>query len=165
MPQATINASTRPRPGVAADQTLVALSTIVQAVNQVRLHERLLEAAGVRVDRTGASLLLKLERAGEPLRVTDLAERLGVDTPTVTRKVQQLERLGLVARDADRDDRRAQRLQLTDEGRETIERLGDAKRRWLDSLLAGWSREDRATFATLLGAFADRLESTLDGAP
>ena len=96
--------------------------------------------------------------------MTSLADRLGVDTPTVTRKIQQLERLGLVARDADPDDRRAHRIRLTDDGRETLVLLNDAKRRWLAALLEGWSIEDRDAFALLLGAFADRIELELDGA-
>jgi DNA-binding MarR family transcriptional regulator len=98
------------------------------------------------------------------VRVTALAERLGVDAPTVTRKIQQLERIGLVARDADPDDRRAHRIRLTAAGQATLDRLTEAKRRWLAALLDGWSTEDRATFARLLVAFADRLQSDVDGA-
>ena len=157
MPQATTRA--RRRVGTAeADRILSALSAIAQSATQARLHEQLLADAGVRVDRAGASLLAKLRHAGgAPLRVTTLAERLGVDTPTVTRKVQQLERDGLVAREGDPDDRRAFRIRLTDDGRATLELLTAAKRRWLDELLDGWSPSDRATFAALLSAFADRL--------
>lgn len=144
---------------------MAGLSVIARSVNQVRLHERLLHDAGVRVDRAGAALLSKLQASADgTLRVTSLADRLGVDTPTVTRKIQQLERLGLVARDADPDDRRAHRIRLTDDGRETLVLLNDAKRRWLAALLEGWSIEDRDAFALLLGAFADRIELELDGA-
>ena len=97
------------------------------------------------------------------LRVTALADRLGIDTPTVTRKIQQLERLDLVARDADPDDRRAHRIRLTAAGQATLDRLTEAKRRWLAGLLEGWSTEDRTTFAALLGALSDRVELELDG--
>ena len=166
MPQATTEAPTRRRAGDAAsERILAALSTIAQAVNQVRLHERLLSTAGVRVDRAGAALLAKLQRSGDvPLRVTSLAEQLGVDTPTVTRKVQQLERLGLVERAADPDDGRANRIGLTDEGRETLARLTAAKRRWLDGMLEGWTAADRTSLAGLLSTFADRLHDDLGGA-
>jgi DNA-binding MarR family transcriptional regulator len=158
MPQATTSAGTRRRTAEAtAAQILTALSAVAQSTANVRLHERLLDVAGIRVDRAGAALLSKLKAAGDPLRVTTLADRLGVDTPTVTRKVQQLERDGLVAREGDPDDRRAFRIRLTDDGRATLELLTAAKRRWLDELLDGWSPSDRATFAALLSAFADRL--------
>ena len=138
---------------------------IARSVNQVRLHERLLHDAGVRVDRGGAALLSKLQASPDgSVRVTALAERLGVDTPTVTRKIQQLERLDLVARDADPDDRRAHRIRLTAAGQATLDRLTEAKRRWLSALLEGWSTEDRTSFAALLGALADRVALELDGA-
>lgn len=140
------------------------LSTIAQAVNQVRLHDRLLQRAGIRLDRASASLLTKLQAEDGPLRVTDLAERLCVDPPTVTRKVQQLERLGLVERLPDADDRRSQRILLTDEGRSTMLRVQAVRHEWIDSLLEGWSDEDRTTFSALLGRFADRLRTELDGA-
>jgi DNA-binding MarR family transcriptional regulator len=164
MPQATTPVdtatATRRRPAdVTAERILSALSTVAQSTSNARLHERLLDAAGVRVDRAGAALLTKLKAAGAPLRVTALADRLGVDTPTVTRKVQQLERLGLVAREPEPEDRRAFRIGLTDDGRATLELLTAAKRRWLDELLDGWSMSDRATFSTLLAAFADRLHA------
>ena len=165
MAQATIRPAARRRTeGAAAERILAGLSAIARSVNQVRLHERLLHDAGVRVDRGGAALLSKLQASADgSLRVTALAERLGVDTPTVTRKIQQLERLGLVARDADPDDGRAHRIRLTADGIETLVRLTEAKHRWLATLLEGWSTEDRTTFATLLGTFADRVELELDG--
>jgi DNA-binding MarR family transcriptional regulator len=137
------------------------LSTIAQAVHQPRLHERLLRAAGIRLDRAGASLLAKLD-GHEPTRVTALAERLSVDTPTVTRKLQQLERLGLVARSDDPGDKRAHRIRLTPRGRSTLARLVTARRAWLDQLLEGWTEEDRTTFAALLERFTTRLTDELD---
>ena len=166
MAQATIGPAARRRvEDAASERILLGLSAIARSINQVRLHERLLDDAGVRVDRGGAALLSKLQASLDgSLRVTALAERLGVDTPTVTRKIQQLERLGLVARDADPDDRRAHRIRLTPDGDETLLALTEAKGRWLATLLEGWSTEDRTSFATLLGAFADRLELELDGA-
>jgi len=163
--QATIRGAARRRGEDAATERILAgLSAIARSVNQVRLHERLLHDAGIRIDRGGAALLSKLQASDDgSLRVTALADRLSIDTPTVTRKIQQLERLGLVARDADPDDRRAHRIRLTPDGLETLDRLTAAKRRWLAALLEGWSTEERTTFAQLLGVFADRLQLDLDG--
>ena len=140
------------------------LQTVARSITQVRLHERLLGLAGVRLDRAGATLLFKLSAQGESLRVTDLAELLGVDTPTVTRKVQQLERDGLVVRQTDPDDRRASRIRLTPAARRTIERVRRARRAWLEHLLQGWGDDELSVLADLLGRFADDLERDLDGA-
>lgn len=141
-----------------------ALQTVARSITQVRVHERLLRLAGVRLDRAGATLLFKLAAKGEPLRVTDLAEVLGVDTPTVTRKVQQLERDGLVTRQSDPDDRRASRIRLTPAGRRTIERVRRARRAWLERLLQSWDDDDLSELAGLLGRFAEILDRDMDEA-
>jgi DNA-binding MarR family transcriptional regulator len=147
------------------DQFEEALQTVARSIMQVRLHEQLLRSAGVRLDRAGAALLHKLSAGGDPLRVTDLAEMLGVDTPTVTRKVQQLERDGLVVRQTDPDDRRASRIRLTAAGRRTLERVQRARRAWLEQLLEGWDDDDLSVLADLLGRFAEDLERVLDERP
>ena len=141
-----------------------ALQTVARSITQVRVHERLLRLAGVRLDRAGATLLFKLSTKGESLRVTDLAETLGVDTPTVTRKVQQLERDGMVVRQSDPDDRRASRIGLTPAGRRTIERVRRARRDWLDRLLQGWNDDDLSDLADLLSRFAENLNRDMDEA-
>ncbi len=141
-----------------------ALQTVARSITQVRLHERLLRLAGVRLDRAGAALLFKLSSQGNSLRVTDLAEMLGVDAPTVTRKVQQLERDGMVVRQTDPEDRRASRIRLTPAGRRTIERVRRARRVWLEQLLQGWGDDDLSTLADLLGRVAENLERDLDDA-
>ena len=141
-----------------------ALQTVARSITQVRLHERLLRLAGVRLDRAGATLLFKLSAKGDSLRVTDLAEILGVDTPTVTRKVQQLERDGMVVRQTDPDDRRASRIRLTPAGRRTIERVRRARRAWLEQLLQDWGDDDLSALADLLSRFAEDLERDLDDA-
>ncbi len=131
-------------------------------MGQARVHEYLLRAAGVRIDRAGGALLYMLQTHGDPLRVTGLAGLLGVDAPTVTRKIQQLEREGLVARHADVADHRATRIALTQEGRQTLERLVKARQVWFERLLEGWDEPDLAAFASMLARFAASLERDLE---
>jgi DNA-binding MarR family transcriptional regulator len=138
------------------------LQVVARTFTQVRLHERLLQAAGVRVDRGGASLLYKLHVHGNSLRVTALAELLGVDAPTVTRKIQQLEREGLVSRLPDPDDRRATQIKLTPAGRRTLERMLKARRAWLERLVDGWDEPELATFAELLAKFSEALSHEME---
>jgi DNA-binding MarR family transcriptional regulator len=159
--------TTLPLPKVAPaqgtiDQIQAAFQVVAGSITQVRGHERLLAVAGVRLDRAGCALLYKLHLYGDGLRVTDLAELLGVDAPTVTRKIQQLEREKLVARQADPDDGRATRIMLTEAGRRTLQRVLDARREWYDRLVDGWDDAELATFATLLGKFASALERDLE---
>jgi DNA-binding MarR family transcriptional regulator len=135
-----------------------ALLSVARVMNQVRVHSKLRAAAGVDVDRAGAAVLYKLLVEGESLRLCDLAERLGIDSPAVTRKVQQLEQLGLVARSPDPVDGRASRLHLTGDGTRSIERLLGARRVWLEDLLSEWPTADRQEFARLLQLFAATIE-------
>jgi DNA-binding MarR family transcriptional regulator len=146
------------------DQIQAAFQVVAGSITQVRLHERLLTAAGVRLDRAGSALLYKLHIHGDGLRVTDLAELLGVDAPTVTRKIQQLERERLISRRPDPDDRRATRIMLTAAGRQTLARVLEARREWYEGLLSGWNDADLDRFATLLGRFSSALQRDLEDA-
>jgi DNA-binding MarR family transcriptional regulator len=139
-----------------------ALLSVARVMNQVRVHTKLRAEAGVDIDRAGAAVLYKLLMESESLRLCDLAERLGIDSPAVTRKVQQLEHLGLVVRSPDPVDGRASRLVLTDRGRLSIENLLQARRQWLEELLADWPPEDRREFARLLQHFAATIEEDVE---
>ena len=140
-------------------QIQTSLQGVTQSTNQVRVHEELLRAAGVRLDRAGAALLYKLRLyADTPFRVTTLATLLGVDAPTVTRKVQQLERLGYVAREPDPEDGRASLIRLTRGGQETVDRILAAHRDRLTRLFEGWDDDDVRQFGTLLERFSQSIQ-------
>lgn len=139
------------------EEIVAALSSVARIMTQARAHESLCKAAGVGLDRAGAALIYKLYTEGENVRLTHLAERLGIDPPAVTRKVQQLERDGLLVRSVDPVDARALRLKLTRHGRSTIERLLHARQRWIDQVLEEWSESDRQQLARLLHQLAASL--------
>jgi MarR family transcriptional regulator for hemolysin len=67
--------------------------------------------------------LMWLSRRGQGASQRELAESMGVETPTMTRQLEQMERLGLIERQTVRGDRRAKRVELTDRGRDTLERM------------------------------------------
>ena len=139
-----------------------ALLSVARVMNQVRVHAKLRAEAGVDIDRAGGAVLYKLLVEEESPRLCDLAERLGIDSPAVTRKVQQLEHLGLVVRSPDPMDGRASRLLLTGEGKRSIERLLGARREWLEELLSEWPTADRLEFARLLQLFATTIEEDVE---
>lgn len=138
------------------------MSILSRAFTLSRPHELLLKEAGVRLDRAGSALLFKLRSYGVSARVSDLAELLGVDTPAITRKVQQLERLGYVAIEPDADDKRAKRIALTKSGEKTIERITLAVNRRLTRLFAGWSEEEVTVFSSSLDKFAHALTDEME---
>ncbi len=70
--------------------------------------------------------LVELGQDG-PLRLNDLAHRMGVSAPTASRAVDALEALGVAARATDAEDRRALSIGLTPQGRALFdERLARA---------------------------------------
>ncbi len=130
---------------------------------QARLEERFSGTLGA-VHGLGlkeALLLMHLEQA--PLmRLTrvDLAKRLNTSASTVTRMAVPLEKLGLVARQADPRDARLAYVVLTETGhgvvidaRATLERLST------EVFRDRWSPQDIAVLAELLG----RLTSNQPG--
>lgn len=138
-----------------------AMHALARWLRQARLHEFLLKQAGVDIDQAGLAVLYVLHSAGTSLRLTDLADRLRIDAPAVTRKAQLLERLALVSRAQDPADARAARLQLTSQGRQVISQFLLARRDWLTELLAAWPTEERCQFARLLSQFADDIHQHL----
>ncbi len=121
-----------------------------------------LQAAGVRIDRAGSALLYKLHHAKGALRVSELAELLGIDAPSVTRKVQQLERLGYVSIEPDTEDKRAKRVALTPSGNQTLQRIKEAGKERIVRLLEGWSKEEIEELTSSLGKFAVALTKEME---
>jgi len=65
----------------------------------------------------GAAPLLWIGRMGEGIRQNTLAERIGIEGPSLVRIIDELAAAGLVTREPDPSDRRANLLYLTDKGR------------------------------------------------
>ncbi|MEU1405419.1 MarR family transcriptional regulator [Streptomyces sp. NPDC005728] len=131
-----------------------ALTRITYLSTRARQHERLMALAGVPLDRAAVALLRQIADSA-PLRPGELAQRLGVEASHVTRTVQQLQRSGHVTRVPDPDDRRAQRIQLTDAGREAVARVREAGARGMQLALADWQPEELRQLAALFHRMVD----------
>jgi DNA-binding MarR family transcriptional regulator len=144
-----------------------ALHALARRLRQTRLHEYISWLAGDDVDQPGLAVLYVLNGEQElhgpeaSLRITDAAAQLGIDAPAVTRKAQQLERLGLVTRARDVDDARATRLRLTPAGHKMLKQYLLARHRWLATLLADWPADDCREFARLIRRFTDDITQQL----
>lgn len=96
-----------------------------------------MERAAPTLDRPAVSILLSLRLGGRALRVGEIAARMQVAGPHVTRHVQVLEQRGLVRRLADVDDAHARLIERTSEGAEIGDRYlsttpGDDRRGLID---------------------------------
>ncbi|KUL24694.1 MarR family winged helix-turn-helix transcriptional regulator [Streptomyces regalis] len=131
-----------------------ALTRITYLSTRARQHERLMALAGVPLDRAAVALLRQVADS-ESLRPGELAARLGVEASHVTRTVQQLQKSGYVTRVPDPQDRRAQRIELTEAGRQAIARVREAGARGMQLALADWTPEELRTLATLFHRMVD----------
>ncbi|MFJ8111751.1 MarR family winged helix-turn-helix transcriptional regulator [Streptomyces sp. NPDC096132] len=146
-----------PVPAVASPEVIEierALTRITYLSTRARQHDRLMAMAGVPLDRAAVALLRQVADS-DPLRPGELAQRLGVEASHVTRTVQQLQRSGYVTRVPDPDDGRAQRIELTDAGREAVDRVRDAGARGMQLALSDWSAEELGQLATLFHRMVD----------
>ena len=60
------------------------------------------------------------------ISMSGLANKLGLDTSTLTRNIQKLEKLDLVRRKQDRNDKRILAVYLTDKGRGKVEKIEES---------------------------------------
>ncbi|MFF5966658.1 MarR family winged helix-turn-helix transcriptional regulator [Streptomyces collinus] len=141
-------------PSVEVTEIERALTRITYLSTRARRHERLMALAGVPLDRAAVALLRQIADS-EPQRPGELAARLGVEASHVTRTVQQLQKSGYVTRVPDPDDRRAQRIELTDAGGEAIAKIREAGVRGMQMALSDWSPEELRQLATLFHRMVD----------
>lgn len=130
-----------------------------------RVVERAVAAAGIDVDRPALSVLITLHTAGGPLRVGEIATRMQVVGPHVTRQVNELERRGLVHRVADPADQRARLVEMTSGGADAVGRYLREVLGWFSGAMAGWSEQDRADLTRLLGRMVDDLTAQVEEEP
>ena len=131
-----------------------ALTRITYLSTRARQHDRLMALAGVPLDRAAVALLRQVADS-DPLRPGELAQRLGVEASHVTRTVQQLQKSGYVTRVPDPDDRRAQRIELTEAGRKAVGNVRDAGARGMQMALSEWSTDELQQLATLFHRMVD----------
>lgn len=120
----------------------------------VALHRaaiRLLRTVRTADDETGVSppklSALSVLVFGGATSLSALARAEQVTPATMSKLVSDLEGLGLVAKRADRDDKRGVRIEVTAEGRTLMEEGRKRRLALLHKRLAKLSREERALLA------------------
>lgn len=116
-----------------------------------KLHSaaiRLLRAVRVADAETGVSApklsALSVLTFGGPMSLSALARAEQVTAPTMSKLVGDLEAEGLVAKRADREDKRGVRIEVTAKGRALMEQGRKRRLALLHKRLAKLTREERA---------------------
>jgi DNA-binding MarR family transcriptional regulator len=89
-----------------------------------------------------------------------LALRLGVRPPTVTKTINRLQSQGFLARQASEQDGRQAHVFLTEAGRDTIKAIEKSVRKTQKIALKGLDKKDQKTLSRLL----QRIEANLSDA-
>lgn len=133
------------------------LISIVSVMNRPRNDERLIAEAGVHLDQALFRLLVLIERLG-PIGVVELADRLGRDYTTISRQVTKLERMELVVRHDNAEDRRMRQAVVSAGGKALTDQIDQARERLAKGILRDWTAEDIANLVRLMRRFAEDLE-------
>ncbi|MGK3650413.1 MarR family winged helix-turn-helix transcriptional regulator [Pseudarthrobacter enclensis] len=107
--------------------------------------------------------LLTIIRREGTIRLTDLAMVIGVGKPSVSRQIAFLEGLGLVSKEADPLDGRAQAIRLTPKGEEKMHQVQDARREVFRERLGEWPLGDLQELARYMAKLNATYER--DGFP
>jgi DNA-binding MarR family transcriptional regulator len=99
--------------------------------------------------------LLAALRERDGLSVSEIAALIGVDQPRASRLVNDSAERGLVTRRADERDARRSVVELTALGRSILSTTTESRRTAVADAMAGFSDEEAATFAALLGRFVE----------
>jgi DNA-binding MarR family transcriptional regulator len=132
------------------------LTVLMRRVQRIHMST---SSGDISLERSAYGIMCKLADEG-PQRLGALAVAFGLDPSTITRQVQALEEIDLAQRTTDPSDRRASILDLTENGREVLERTRAHRRGKLQEALSDWPQVDLDDFARLLKEFntsVDRL--------
>ncbi|WP_330249694.1 MarR family transcriptional regulator [Nocardia sp. NBC_00565] len=127
-----------------------------------QLFERATTSAGITVERPAMTILVILEAAGQPLRVGEIATRMQVAGPHVTRQLNGLEQRRLVQRVPDPDDQRVRLITLTPSGEKLVGRYLQVVNGWFGQALSAWPESDQRELVRLLGRLVEDLAAHLD---
>jgi DNA-binding MarR family transcriptional regulator len=107
-------------------------------------------------------VLASLRRAGEPFRLTptELGATMMVTSGAVTKRIDRLERDGLVARTVNESDARGRVVALTPAGRALVERVHPLHLANEDGLLGALDDQERTQLAGLLRKLLVSLDET-----
>lgn len=132
------------------------LIDIVSLMNRPERDVRMLERAGLTLERALFPLLVLIERLG-PVGVVDLAGRVGRDHTTVSRQVARLEALGLVKRRASAADKRVREAIITPRGKAATDAVDAAREEIALAMFRDWPLADIDDLARLMRNLADAM--------
>jgi DNA-binding MarR family transcriptional regulator len=112
----------------------------------------------LRVGLTDLKLLHHLSVEERPLTVKELAERMRLSLPGASRAADALLKRGWLTREEDAYDRRMKRLAITEEGRDVLRRVEEARLAGLEDVITGVPTAELDRLAAAIEPILARLE-------
>lgn len=128
-----------------------------------RKHEEVFSQFGL--NSAGFDVLATLRRSGEPYQLSpgELMARMMITSGTMTNRVDQLVKAGLVKREQNPEDRRGMIISLTPQGFALIEKAVVAHVENQHRLVTPLTEQEREALNGLLKAYLGRLEDKAKG--
>jgi MarR family transcriptional regulator, organic hydroperoxide resistance regulator len=127
----------------------------VAKAHRARTHE-LLSQLGLHV---GQEMILVSLWMKDGQTLSQLAERLEVQPPTITKMVQRMEVSGIVKREASREDSRVSHVFLTSKGKNLQAKIEKVWEQVEREFVSGMSKEEKSVFQKLLVKAKESLGS------
>ncbi len=138
---------------------LLTCSTMIEQRVRAGLRERF----GITLPRF--DLLAQLDRAEDGLTMGELSSRLMVSNGNVTGLTDRLVLEGLVSRTPLPGDRRTSLVRLTPKGKAVFDTMTPAHAAWVDDMLGGMDRDDKAALLGLLAKLKASVAAAQDPVP
>jgi MarR family transcriptional regulator, transcriptional regulator for hemolysin len=118
-----------------------------------RLWRKMARAAAAKhgVSEAASAPLIWIDRLGENVRQNALADAIGIEGASLVRLIDELQASGLVTREPDPTDRRANAVSLTDRGRKVVAEVNEDVMALRRQVFAGLDQSD---FEATLRVFA-----------
>ena len=119
-----------------------------------RLWRKMAREAAARhgVSEAASAPLIWIERLGENVRQNALADAIGIEGASLVRLIDELQASGLVTREPDPSDRRANVVSLTPRGREVVTEVNDDIQGLREQIFAGITPADIEATGRVFGA-------------
>ncbi|WP_428428111.1 MarR family winged helix-turn-helix transcriptional regulator [Pararhizobium sp.] len=130
---------------------LASVNRKLRALFDARVKER-----GLTLSRAKALFALS-KRDG--LNQRELADELGIETPTIVRLLDGMEKQGFIERRVEATDRRAKQIHMTDRGRDIAGEIDKLACEIREQVLGGVDNKDKAIALQVVSLMAGNLVS------
>jgi DNA-binding MarR family transcriptional regulator len=94
--------------------------------------------------------ILYILNNGEEINQLSLGQELGIDKATMVKNIDKLEKLKLVKRTTDANDRRAKLLSLTEKGKKSVEEVRSSRNKQEERIFSQFSKKDEEILRKLI---------------